>query len=378
MRVESCPKRYIVVDIETTGTNHFKDDIIEIGAVKYDEGIEVDRLSLLLKTEHILSMEIVCLTGITNELLDEVGVEPKVALEALYEFCADDIIIGHNFTSFDSKFIDDAYCKYLGRHFSNDFVDTLYLAKKVFPEMKHRRLEDLSHVFGIDYSRAHRATEDCVINHAVYEYMAFNGLLCQQKENQERTNTINDEGEELELVDDLNDWQKRLKEELNKIIIEKELPPNSLCIMKNKKKGEETVSSYSVCINEPSIISFDINSNSRNDVVVRIEKKSFKKKNDAFEVSPICLPSMETVNIPETADILTKTVQFALDDNRMYEYIKECSLYALDNYKPRQNTFACCSRYESCSLEKKCIHPNKLASLACVYRKNLEEGRVFY
>lgn len=378
MRVDFRPKRYVVVDIETTGTNHFKDDIIEIGAVKYDDGIEIDRLSLLLKTNRILSMEIVCLTGITNDLLDEEGVEPKEALEALYEFCADSIVIGHNFTSFDSKFIDDAYCKYLGKHFSNDFVDTLYLAKEVFPDMKHRRLEDLSHVFGIDYSHAHRATEDCVINHAVYEYMAFDGLLCQQKENAVKTNPINDEFEEFELVDDLNDWQRRLNEELKQIIMKKELPSNSLCIMSNKKKGEETVSSYSVCINEPSIVGFDINPNSRNDVVVRLEKKSFKKKQDVFEVTPICLPTMETVNIPESAEVLTKTLQFALDDNCMYEYIKDCSLYALDNYKPRQNSFACCARYEACSKEKKCIHPNKLASLACAYRKNLEEGKVFY
>lgn len=40
--------------------------------------------------------------------------------------------------------------------------------------------------------------------------------------------------------------------------------------------------------------------------------------------------------------------------------------------------FGCCSRFEICSNEKKCINPNFLMSLACAYRKNLEEGKIFY
>lgn len=40
--------------------------------------------------------------------------------------------------------------------------------------------------------------------------------------------------------------------------------------------------------------------------------------------------------------------------------------------------FGCCSRYEQCSDEKKCIHPDFIFSRACAYRKNLEAGNIFY
>ncbi len=40
--------------------------------------------------------------------------------------------------------------------------------------------------------------------------------------------------------------------------------------------------------------------------------------------------------------------------------------------------FGCCSRYEECSDARKCTQPMKLLSLACQYRKNLEQGRIFY
>jgi hypothetical protein len=40
--------------------------------------------------------------------------------------------------------------------------------------------------------------------------------------------------------------------------------------------------------------------------------------------------------------------------------------------------FGCCSRYEQCSDERKCVNPDQLLSLACGYRKNLEKGKIFY
>ncbi len=41
-------------------------------------------------------------------------------------------------------------------------------------------------------------------------------------------------------------------------------------------------------------------------------------------------------------------------------------------------SFACCGRYVECSNAKKCIHPDKLIAVACAYRKNIEQGRIFY
>lgn len=41
-------------------------------------------------------------------------------------------------------------------------------------------------------------------------------------------------------------------------------------------------------------------------------------------------------------------------------------------------TFGCCSRYEECSDQKKCLHPDILLARGCYYKKNLEDGRIFY
>jgi len=48
----------------------------------------------------------------------------------------------------------------------------------------------------------------------------------------------------------------------------------------------------------------------------------------------------------------------------------------LGNYN--NDEFGCCHRYIDCSDAKKCVHPNKLESLGCMYKRNLEKGLIFY
>lgn len=40
--------------------------------------------------------------------------------------------------------------------------------------------------------------------------------------------------------------------------------------------------------------------------------------------------------------------------------------------------FGCCHRYVECSDSLKCIHPDRIRAMSCLYRKNLEAGRIFY
>ena len=55
---------------------------------------------------------------------------------------------------------------------SVDYVDTLKLAKMVFPDWKHRRLSDLADYYGISTRGAHRALADCRMNQKVFELLA--------------------------------------------------------------------------------------------------------------------------------------------------------------------------------------------------------------
>ena len=84
------------------------------------------------------------------------------------------------------------YVKELNCHFSNDYIDTVYLAKKSLPDLKHYSLECLAEEYNIDYSKAHRALEDCVINHRIYEYLTFGCLLCDDSDKEAAGDTSED------------------------------------------------------------------------------------------------------------------------------------------------------------------------------------------
>ena len=45
------PDRYVVLDVETTGLNPDKDEIIEIAAIKVVRGAELDRFHVLVRPE---------------------------------------------------------------------------------------------------------------------------------------------------------------------------------------------------------------------------------------------------------------------------------------------------------------------------------------
>ena len=70
--------------------------------------------------------------------------------------------------------------------------------------------------------------------------------------------------------------------------------------------------------------------------------------------------------------------RFEKDSDAFIACLTECMRIGIHNYIPKAAGFACCSRYEECSMAKKCIHPNLLFAKACQYRKNVEEGNIFY
>ena len=157
------PQDFCVVDIETTGLRPSYDSIIEIGAIMYENGVAVDSFSSLLQPKvnelgDYVSPFITQLTGITNEMLDSAPPTEQVLWE-FFDFLGDSIIVGYN-VNFDVNFLYDATLAYLGEYMMNDFIDILRLAKKLFPEMPHHRLGDMTARFGIINKSAHRALSD--------------------------------------------------------------------------------------------------------------------------------------------------------------------------------------------------------------------------
>ena len=162
-------KDYVCFDLETTGFGKTA-EIIEIGAIKVRDGTTVDKFSELVKPTNRISGVVTALTGISqNDVADARNISE--VLPDFLEFIGNDILVGHNIASFDMKFLYRDFEKYMGLILPNDFVDTLRLAKIVFPDWKHRRLGDLANYYGISTVGAHRALTDCKMNQKVFELL---------------------------------------------------------------------------------------------------------------------------------------------------------------------------------------------------------------
>ena len=95
----SLPTSFVAVDTETTGLDFDLCNIIEIGAVKVDNGEIIDSFQTLIKIDERLSPFIVYLTGITDEMLAGAPTLNEVVSD-FDAFVGDSILLAHN-ASFD-------------------------------------------------------------------------------------------------------------------------------------------------------------------------------------------------------------------------------------------------------------------------------------
>ncbi|MDO4466878.1 MAG: type I-E CRISPR-associated endoribonuclease Cas2e [Bacillota bacterium] len=155
------PKSFVAIDIETTGLKSEEDQIIELAAIRYNEkGEQVEHFTTLIKIEKSIPLNIVELTGITDELLKNEGIELKEAIGKLLEFLQQDILVGH-YIGFDMRFIKKA-CKDLQLELGErKVIDTVSYAKnKSNLAVINYRLETLVQELGISEKQQHRALPD--------------------------------------------------------------------------------------------------------------------------------------------------------------------------------------------------------------------------
>lgn len=159
---------YVVVDLETTGLSPQTDEIIEIGAVHVVSGKIVDRLSLLVRTDKPIPVSVQKLTGITQELLTEQGIERKEAINRFLNFVGERRLVYHN-AGFDTAFLQRAYEASNLSSPDNPYVDTMVLAKRNIDDVQDYRLQTLARYFGWAEKQVHRAVEDCEMTWFIYE-----------------------------------------------------------------------------------------------------------------------------------------------------------------------------------------------------------------
>ena len=150
---------YVVFDVETTGLSATYDKIIELAAVKMQNGNIIDKFERFVNPHHALSATTIELTGITDDMVRNAP-EIEQVIKDFYEFIGDGILVAHNAT-FDMGFLYEGYRRSGVDHFNHPVIDTLELARFLHPELKTHRLGTLTKKFNIELTQAHRAIFDC-------------------------------------------------------------------------------------------------------------------------------------------------------------------------------------------------------------------------
>ncbi|MGM9913246.1 exonuclease domain-containing protein [Floccifex sp.] len=165
-------KDYVVIDIETTGFSPINDKIIEIGAIKVKNNQVIDEFNCLLSIDERISNSVEKLTGITNQMIQEQGIDEKEAIVDFDNFIEDYILIGHN-VNFDINFLYDYFEQFLNKPLTNNFIDTQRLAKKIIKDSSNYKLTTLAKRFHIENKNAHRALNDVYVTNELYQQLHY-------------------------------------------------------------------------------------------------------------------------------------------------------------------------------------------------------------
>ncbi|MBO5397329.1 MAG: PolC-type DNA polymerase III [Clostridia bacterium] len=148
---------YCVLDLETTGLSSKNDKITEIGVIKYKNGEKIGEFECFVNPERPIPEKVVEVTHITDEMVKDAETIDKV-LPKLIEFLGDSVLVAHN-ADFDTGFLRHNFEQY-GYKFDYTYIDTLRLAKAIFPEYKKYKLGIIADNLGIKVDVAHRALDD--------------------------------------------------------------------------------------------------------------------------------------------------------------------------------------------------------------------------
>ena len=149
---------FVVFDLETFGLNSHKNEIIEIGAIKLKGTRIVDTFSSFVNPNKIIPKKISELTHITQDMVDNAPTIEDV-LPKFLEFTKDAVMVAHN-SAFDMGFIRRDAKKYMGIDYKPPVIDTLQMARDLYPDLKGYNLDRLNKTFKLSLENHHRAIDD--------------------------------------------------------------------------------------------------------------------------------------------------------------------------------------------------------------------------
>jgi DNA polymerase III epsilon subunit family exonuclease len=155
-------KDFVAVDLETTGINPKKDEIIEVGAYKFNIKGKKEKYRKLVNPKRRIPKEVTDLTGITQKMVANKPSFSEIK-EKLITFIGDSIILGWNL-SFDLAFLERK-----GIKLKNQAYDVLKISKIILPKKKRNfKLFKIAKELGIKVKKCHRALPDAKILKEVF------------------------------------------------------------------------------------------------------------------------------------------------------------------------------------------------------------------
>ena len=172
----TLPPKFVAFDLETTGLVNTKDEIIEIGAVKFTVAVENNKVvpkllsefNTLVNPNMMIPKDATAVNKITDEMVRDA---PPVGecLKKFTAFCGQgSILLAHN-ANFDASFLRVAYNKNPQLVPVNPVIDSLVMARTILPELANHKLGYMAGLFmkrgeftmQIDPAKMHRAVYDC-------------------------------------------------------------------------------------------------------------------------------------------------------------------------------------------------------------------------
>ena len=157
----------VVFDLETTGFSSERNKIIEIGAVRIENGVITDRFSSFVNPREKISYRIESLTGITNEdLVNAPSIEE--VLPKFMAFTEGCFLVGHN-AEFDISFLIRNLQRVMpGTRTDLPWADTLGISRFLLPKLTRHTLDHVAKELGVPLLRHHRAVDDAECTAGIY------------------------------------------------------------------------------------------------------------------------------------------------------------------------------------------------------------------
>jgi len=168
---QSIDTTYCVLDLETTGFSPVTEKITEIGVMKIQDGKIIDKFTCFVNPQKPIPSRVVEITKITDDMVRNAETIDKVFPKML-EFIEGSVLVAHN-AEFDIGFLKHN-AKVLSYDFDFTYIDTLSLAREIFPDFKTYKLGRIAKNLGIKVEVAHRALDDVDTTVKVFNIMIEN------------------------------------------------------------------------------------------------------------------------------------------------------------------------------------------------------------